>query len=845
MDDLYEDEVRRARPRRQVHPPTRYEDYTTDLPNLNHSPEPQRVSSAPVSSSPYQLLSSEMQRTQSENRNPRCSSLSEPHHASSTNSDLPKFYQEKFPLQQSQQHAEGIAVSRNPFSVKEDWPLPPPLSDEFKPVSSSTLDRITSLMNELLILRKEALTAQPSISAYTTPMPRPAVAHPVTPSACEDIYFQSTKHPAPPTTLPPFASPQSINPRLPKYASSPEIYYRGPQPTIPKLIHRDPGEFACLKLALENLLPPNSSELFKYQILLDHLQLEDAQLIADAYLHSPTPYTDTMQALDDKFGQPHQLALKRIATVLDSPDIQRGDVAAFDKFSLQIQSLVGMLKTLGSEGEVELQCGSHVARLLSKLPPEQRADFRRCMFSRSGKTYTLHDLATWLKHESWCQDFDGQLTPIRQPEACPPKRSVSVLHGGENRYQSPPSSPTTAKSPPYCAFCDIQNHHLSRCPAISQLSKDQLTDWIKTNKRCWRCARPHLAAQCNLKKPCSLCQGRHLQVLHEINTRPPESHHLMQCKSKEKTPQMCYTLIGRQRVVASYSKKDNAPTRSCTSTPATWYSRDHAPPHNTPRYSVLQGTCVSFTISSRARSNIKFRVNNAFTAARIDLAHHTYPVDALQKKYKHLQGLPLKSFRKVKPLLLIGSDHPHLITPTKPVRLGPPGGPAAICTRLGWTLQGPSGVNCQSLRPQQCLVTSVQFPVASSIQTIPPESSVSSVTPAKNPVYYKHSVRNLQESSPLEFHGAAHEDSCPPAETFPPVKTHTLKKTQLDCLPEKHQLLKMLASEYLVPTSLQSYVPDLSQSSSFNDLNHFLMGRPKVHVSLSVLFSSKLVSFHK
>ena len=101
--------------------------------------------------------------------------------------------------------------------------------------------------------------------------------------------------------------------------------------------------------------------------------MEEAKLIADTYLNSQTPFMDTMMALNGKFGQPHQLALRRIATVMDSSDIRRGDVAAFERFSFQIQALVGMLKTLGADGEVELQCGSHVGRLLSKLPPEQRA----------------------------------------------------------------------------------------------------------------------------------------------------------------------------------------------------------------------------------------------------------------------------------------------------------------------------------------------------------------------------------------------------------------------------------------------------------------------------------------
>ena len=120
-----------------------------------------------------------------------------------------------------------------------------------------------------------------------------------------------------------------------------ETTYRGPRPSIPNLTRRDPGEFARLKIALENLLPSDCTELFKYQVLTDHLMLEEAKLIADTYLHSQTPFSDTMKALNDKLGQPHQLALKRIAVVLDSPDVRRGKMAAFERFSLQIQSLVG------------------------------------------------------------------------------------------------------------------------------------------------------------------------------------------------------------------------------------------------------------------------------------------------------------------------------------------------------------------------------------------------------------------------------------------------------------------------------------------------------------------------
>ena len=77
-------------------------------------------------------------------------------------------------------------------------------------------------------------------------------------------------------------------------------------------------------------------------------------------------------------------------------------------------------------------------------------------------------------------------------------------------------------------------------------------------------------------------------------------------------------------------------------------------------------------------------------ADKLSLSEHSHPVTSLQRRYAHLRQLPLKQLDQVSPLLLIGADHTHLITPTQPVNLGPPGAPAVIRTLLGWTLQGPA-----------------------------------------------------------------------------------------------------------------------------------------------------------
>lgn len=102
---------------------------------------------------------------------------------------------------------------------------------------------------------------------------------------------------------------------------------------------------------------------------------------------------------------------------------------------------------------------------------------------------------------------------------------ATVLHGATDpkptNHTTPPpgQSQKLGKSRPYCPYCDNSEHFLNQCLAIQKLSREQIVDWIRSNKRCWRCARTHQAAQCDLKKPCAVCQGKHLKVLHEVNSR--------------------------------------------------------------------------------------------------------------------------------------------------------------------------------------------------------------------------------------------------------------------------------------------------------------------------------------
>jgi len=165
-----------------------------------------------------------------------------------------------------------------------------------------------------------------------------------------------------------------------------------------------------------------------------------------------------------------------------------------------------------------------------------RSGFRRQMYHRPGSVYNLREFSEWLQYEAWCQSSETQISyksqrPERRRETKPTVRSATILHGADDTATKVLSAPVQVKPvkvekpkvPPraFYPYCDNEDHYLSQCPTFKSFDKQKMIEWIQTNHRCWRCGRAHQAAQCTLKKPCSICKGKHLQILHEVNTKSP------------------------------------------------------------------------------------------------------------------------------------------------------------------------------------------------------------------------------------------------------------------------------------------------------------------------------------
>ena len=294
--------------------------------------------------------------------------------------------------------------------------------------------------------------------------------------------------------------------------------------------------------------------------------------------------------------------------------------------------------------------------------------------------------------------------------------SKSPMSGTKTQPSGNVSSTTKPKQQPkpYCPHCNTSDHYLGSCIEFRKLSTDHIIKWIREHDRCWRYGQTHTADRCTLKKPCITCKELHLTILHDTAQRftstvlmtgsspsavyldkPSRPHDVMLKVVK-------VLLYGPQGSMETYAILDDGSERTMLLNSAMEQLNLVGKPETlllrTVREDTVQcpGASVKLQISSVKNPKQRYAIDEAFTATMLCLSEYSYPVAALQKRYLHLAGLPLPLIDKVQPTILIGSDYPHLILPRKPVQFGSKGTPVAVCTNLGWSLQGPASILQQS-----------------------------------------------------------------------------------------------------------------------------------------------------
>ena len=100
----------------------------------------------------------------------------------------------------------------------------------------------------------------------------------------------------------------------------------------------------------------------------------------------------------------------------------------------------------------------------------------------------------------------------------------------------------------------------------------------------------------------------------------------------------------------------------------------------------ISSQVVNFIITSQTNRCDCFNIDNARVMNKLNIPNNKID-EVVISKYEHLHDMSLRKPNKGDITVLIGSDHPELLLHQE-FKIGKPGDPVAVKTKLGWMLIG-------------------------------------------------------------------------------------------------------------------------------------------------------------
>ena len=147
--------------------------------------------------------------------------------------------------------------------------------------------------------------------------------------------------------------------------------------------------------------------------------------------------------------------------------------------------------------------GNLTPLVLSRLPQEIRMEWaREGEGKESDLTFLLEFLFKEIKRRERSETFQktNGINYSREQSRAPP--SVGAFHANSD-----------VKQKNHCNFCKKTNHRSEDCYSLRNLNQKEIRERVKTLQLCYICFGRHYAKECNSRKGCTKCAGKHNTAL--------------------------------------------------------------------------------------------------------------------------------------------------------------------------------------------------------------------------------------------------------------------------------------------------------------------------------------------
>ncbi|XP_053686981.1 uncharacterized protein LOC128736523 [Sabethes cyaneus] len=436
---------------------------------------------------------------------------------------------------------------------------------------------------------------------------------------------------------------------------------------------------------------------------------DDALIAVRSFLMHPASVPKAINTLKMRFGQPHCIIRVLREKVLSVAPVRAEAMDKLIDFALAVQNLCTTIDVCGRK-EYKRDA-TLLQELVGKLPASIRLDWAR--YQKTIRKVDLFTFNEWIYAvaEDACLVSDIQSSKTKEYVSNRKGKAYINAHSEHTfteasvqRANSDNQARTAdSESTKMCPICKNSCRNASKCSKFLGLSYGERWSAVKNLKICRRCLRQHKGA-CNAQ-PCGKegCTFKHHELLHKVFSVTDETekgiegqehsvHTHLSTMGGRMFRYLPVRLYGRDRQVECYAFLDDGSELSLIDREIADHLRISGSTKplclkwtgGTHRYES-ESRCIDIEISGS--SGRRFCLEDVRTVDALQLPEQTVDFERLSNSFPYLAGLPVHSYKDVRPRILIGLKHAN-ITLVRKSREGKQGEPIAVKTLLGWTVYG-------------------------------------------------------------------------------------------------------------------------------------------------------------
>lgn len=465
----------------------------------------------------------------------------------------------------------------------------------------------------------------------------------------------------------------------------------------------DPIEYCGFIRAFENLIETKTTSPSARLYYLIQFTKGDVQELMRSCLpmEANEGYDKAKGLLKSKHGQSYKISAAYAERILKVPQIKSEDGRSLQRFSVLLTSCQNTLKEIGCINKLENP--DTLQKVVEKLPYGLRQRWRDVadhITEEQNREITIQDITNFIDKKARAanhplfgnlsnnaQETRNRITTTVENKRKPTfstARASYATHG-----ELPSIKPYGEKKVIKCALCSEQ-HWLSRCKVFKEKSLQERIKFTREKGLCDNClVAGHMARSCPKDSFCKVedCKiGRkHSTFLHPKNDsqdKVQNSGEPATTKPKEAQPNCISSFLDpgsnttfcTEKLINHLGLSGNEKTLSLTTMNA----------------ESVESDCIVVSLQVSDLDQNTVELMDVYSCKKRPVTEKDIPQQEDANRWSHLDGLNLPRFKYTDIDLLIGSDVPQALEP-KQVKESQNGGPFAVKTLLGWTVNGPLG----------------------------------------------------------------------------------------------------------------------------------------------------------